>query len=110
MHGNFKNLIKLVSKGCKGFTKPLHCNCKEIFENVSEPKNKSNNGRDNNDNNNNNIKSIMTIFKNNSGSLQYIYWYRFNTCIPPNVYTVLNIGLTLPMSNASSESIFPKWK
>jgi len=78
--------------------------CEEIFGSESEPA--SDDESDEEDNNSKNIK-------NNSGSLQPIFQIFLNKgliSVFPNVYTMLKIGLTLPVTRASPERAFSKLK
>lgn len=86
----------------------LHIKCKDIFGSESEPE--SDDGSDEEDNNSENIVSNI---KNNSGSLQPIFKIFLNKgliSVFPNVYTMLKIGLTLPVTSASPERAFSKLK
>ncbi|XP_015378254.1 PREDICTED: zinc finger MYM-type protein 1-like [Diuraphis noxia] len=92
----------------KALPNALHSKCEEIFGSESEPE--SDDGSDKEDTTS---KNIVSNIKNNSGSLQPIFQIFLNKgliSVFPNVYTMLKIGLTLPVTSASPERAFSKLK
>jgi len=86
----------------------LHSKSKEIFGSESELE--SDDGSDEEDSN---TENIVSNIKNNSGSLQPIFQIFLNKgliSVFPNVYTILKIELTLPVTSASPERAFSKLK
>ncbi|XP_050065690.1 zinc finger MYM-type protein 1-like, partial [Aphis gossypii] len=86
----------------------LHSKSKEIFGSESEPE-----SDDESDEEDSNSENIVSNIKNNSGSLQPIFQIFLNKGLKsvfPNVYIMLKIGLTLPVTSASPERAFSKLK
>lgn len=75
----------------------MHSKCEEVFGSESEPE--SDDGSDKEDNNS---KIVVSNIKNNSRSLQQIFQIFLNKgliSVFPNMYTMLKIRLTLPVTN-----------
>jgi len=108
VQSTYNSLQFLILITSEALPNTLHSKSKEIFGSESEPE-----SDDGSDEEHSNSENIVSNIKNNSGSLQPIFQIFLNKgliSVFPNVYTMLKIGLTLPVTSSSPERAFSKLK